>query len=328
MIKRTFTEQSLNGVFFDVERVPLTYETRLPNLFNSRISVEVPNNEALINKRTGQFLSVVSKRYNVITNKDAYDLASKIVGSYFPGATLDKFKTFNVVYPSTMTTCRMDFILPENFYNPFPTDGEDKWTPFIRISNSFNKTIRLSYEIGFCRWICLNGMIFGGNSIKLKVNHTEGNYYNAIMKQIREQSKKVQDAQTIWESLSRKLVGLRSFDVKEDDVLPLYCKAFDVSFEEERLTEKIKDNWKKRKSYLDNIRKDYFKEMGNNAYAVMNILTDFASHNVLGIYSDGYQRKVGNWVEDFIGSIKKPGFSLDSYLAGDPRKAAELIKNF
>ena len=50
--------------------------------------------------------------------------------------------------PQSISSCRIDLIIPYSQDNPF-ADKKDTWTPFIRISNSYNRTLVLKYEIGF-----------------------------------------------------------------------------------------------------------------------------------------------------------------------------------
>jgi hypothetical protein len=52
-----------------------------------------------------------------------------------------------------------------------PLWEKDKRTAFLRPSNSYNRTQLLRFE-GFCRWICLNGIIFGRKSIEFSYAHT------------------------------------------------------------------------------------------------------------------------------------------------------------
>lgn len=329
MIRRKFKEINLEEeAFFGVRRVPIYYLPEDISLKPCNGPVRIPNHTALLIEGTDSVLSVVSEQYNVITNKQACEFADLILPHIFQGVSIKQFKAFNIVTPSTMTTCRMDFILPENYYHPFSGNLEDKWTPFIRISNSFNRTLKLRYDIGFCRWMCLNGMILGERSITIGLNHNDRYYESEIRRQLLDQVNQLVEAKTIWDDLSKILVVMRNFMVPQDCVLPMYCKAFGVSLEKDDLTDIIKSNWKNRRKAIDETKGEYFKEMGYNAYALMNILSDYASAGVPKLYRDGYQRKLGSWVDEFGNSITDPHFSLDKYLEGKPMEMAELIESF
>jgi hypothetical protein len=59
-------------------------------------------------------------------------------------------------------------------------------------------------------------------------------------------------------------------------------------------------------------------ELGENAYAVFNVITDFASHPPVNrhVQRDRHslQRLAGRWLGSFPQRYREPGFSLDAYL--------------
>ena len=70
---------------------------------------------------------------------------------------------------------------------------------------------------------------------------------------------------------------------------------------------------------------DYYQQFGANAYAAMNVLTDFASYpeglgglNTVPVL----QSKAGAWIDDFVEASAKPGFNMTSYLGVDAIEAA------
>ena len=58
--------------------------------------------------------------------------------------------------------------------------------------------------------------------------------------------------------------------------LPMYCKAYGVTIDKKNITEKQKEIWAKRAAMVLNRSKIYFEELGNNAYALYSVLTDYA----------------------------------------------------
>ena len=65
--------------------------------------------------------------------------------------------------------CHIDLIHGSADFAPWENN---KWTVFIRIANSYNRTRRFRFELEFCRWICLKGIIFGIKYIDLNYAHT------------------------------------------------------------------------------------------------------------------------------------------------------------
>lgn len=69
---------------------------------------------------------------------------------------------------------------------------------------------------------------------------------------------------------------------------------------------------------IDQLTNDYFSALGEQGYAALNVLMDYASQPV-GVMSpenriDGYQRKAGDWINDFSQQIESREFSFEKYL--------------
>jgi hypothetical protein len=63
----------------------------------------------------------------------------------------------------------------------------------------------------------------------------------------------------------------------------------------------------------------YARELGENAYAVFNAVTEFASHPPANRHvhreRHSLQRLAGTWLSNFTQHCRQPGFNLTSYLA-------------
>ena len=64
----------------------------------------------------------------------------------------------------------------------------------------------------------------------------------------------------------------------------------------------------------------YFRELGPNAYAVLNVLTDFASHppenSRMRRDRPTLQRMAGRWLREFRDASKVPGFAMAEHIKG------------
>ena len=326
MIIRERQLVNLCDAFFPVVEEPISYGN-----FMGR-SIHIPGYKAIVDKTSGNTLSVVSTKYRLVTNKEAYDIADYVVGIIFPGKTLRDFEVFNVIMPKTKGSCRIDLIIPNNFNELFGNERES-WTPFVRISNSYNRTTTLKFEIGFCRWICLNGCIFDQMGVSFSLTHM-GDISKREIDRLIANAKHVGEISNLWATFEQKMIELRNINVNISNVLPIYCKVFDIKVtpaDRGKLTEAQKENLRAKAKQILKSSKDYFKEMGNNAYALMNVLTDYASfpewtanpNNVV----DGYQRKVGKWVDDFLKATKEKDFSLSKYLGDDYKDTADYLES-
>ena len=324
MITREVKFCNLDEAFFPVEEQPISR-----GKFWDR-GTRVPGYKAIVDIETGRTLSIVSRKYRMINNREAYEIADYVVRAIFDGKTLQDFQCYNILMPQTRGSCRIDLIIPNNFNLLFGSDKES-WTPFVRISNSYNRTMVLKYEIGFCRWICMNGMIFGQTGVTFSLTHLGRMTRTEIDKLIERSRKQIGDIGSLWNAFERKMQILHDTMLPSSSALAIYCKAFDIKVNKEELTVTQEEGLAMRAKQIVTASKEYFKELGNNAYAMMNVLTDFASFpewiNSRANYVDGYQRKVGRWVDEFIIEIQKPNFNLSRYIGVEYQNTAYYLES-
>ena len=69
----------------------------------------------------------------------------------------------------------------------------------------------------------------------------------------------------------------------------------------------------------------YTGDLGENAYAAFNIITEFASHPPVNrcVHRDrhSFQRLAGTWLSTFGEECRKPGFSVAKYLEEQAKAA-------
>jgi len=111
--------------------------------------------------------------------------------------------------------------------------------------------------------------------------------------------------------------------------LPLACKVFDVRLANDApIKQRRADELVKFRQAIADLASDYFVSMGEQGYAALNVLTDYASRPV-GVIApetmmDGYQHKAGDWINEFVEQIEKRDFTFEAYL-GEHLKTAEAI---
>ena len=312
MITRQNTGYDLNKAFFPVEERPISWDD-----YKSRRTRIIPGYKAIVDLDTGRTLSVVSSKYRLVLNQEAYKIADYVVRAIFNGKTLKDFQCFNILMPKTKGSCRIDLIIPNNFNQLFGSEKES-WTPFVRISNSYNRTMVLKYEIGFCRWICQNGMIFGQTGVTFALTHL-GRITNEEIETLIENSRKqIGNIGSLWNAFEIKMNTLKETPLPSSSALAIYCKVFNIIANKDKVTDAQEEILALRAKQIVTSSKEYFKELGNNAYAMMNVLSDFASFpewaNNKDNYVDGYQRRVGYWVDEFTTEAQRPDFNLSRYI--------------
>lgn len=313
MVKREWTPVDMNDAFFPVSEERVYWSDNYNNQHRIKDFV------ALVDER-GNTLSVVTKGYNLVTNVEAYHWADYIIKGVFDKLKLEDFECFKLYMPASRGSMYMDLFVPYRFNQPFP-DIDDAYVPFIRIENSYNKTVKLKYEVGFCRWICQNGAIIGRKSYQFSMNHSEwinGAKIDEIVKKARESIGSISD---LWSEFQQKLRMLRKYYVPLDLWLPIFCKVYRVSN-----AKKITPQQEKRIARVKTSIKGYSEELGNNAYGLFNVMTDFASYpdddNKHSFFTNSYQHKAGDWADEFLRKSAEENFEIYQYVGKDAIETA------
>ncbi len=304
-------------VFFPVELRPLYMPSNNAMGHHSRLGRHL----AVVDVERDEAFTVVTKDYALVTNRQAYEMADEVMRKVFQATGADDMDCLNVTMPKTRSFCHIDLIRKSSGFSPFEND---KWTAFLRISNSYNRTKLLRFELGFCRWICTNGMIFGQKSVEFRYAHTRQS-----MGRVKSFHDNIGDIRKIEAELSGKLCQLREFAVPEDAMLPIACRAFGISFKREDLGKGRRvESVMAMRDRIRELTGSYFSEMGGNGYAALNVLTDYATRPAGVIAPEasmhGLQQKATDWMEDFLSAIRNPGFAFEKYMA-EWRDSAELI---
>ena len=319
-IIRELKEANLQEPFFPVEERPICVEQFFGGFKN------IPGYKAIVDVESGTAISVVSRDYQLITNKDAYEIAIYLIPRLFQDKTISDFVPYNVRMVSSKGSCTIDLILPsvrtELFNNP-----NECFTPFIRISNSYNRTSRLKFEIGFCRFICLNGVIYDEIGFKFSVAHTKQQLGFRFDEIVEQGSKHLINVKSAWQQFELKLTKIREIQMPQSLILAMFCRAFDINIDSKKVSERQRETYANQVNKLISDGKEYFNELGNNGYAMFNVLTDFASHPpVNGFNINGYQRKVGEWLNDIVDAYDKKDFKLSEFI-GEYLDAASYLES-
>lgn len=312
-------EYGINDVVFPVGLNEVFVNTSQYDLFGKATSselVKANRYNAVVCKDSGYVFSIVGNDYKLVTNEKAIELGEECFRQVFKLTDISSMELFNIIMPQTRSFCHIDFIHKDARFSPF---DNDPWTPYLRITNSYNRTYALNFDLGFCRGICKNGVIFGKKNIKFKFTHSK-----------RAKDPKVEfllragDLAHLEKEFTESLYNLKRFHVPSNVVWPLCCKVFRIAIPDGN-NKRQNDIWQQKQNEILIMTNKYFKEIGENAYAALNVLTDFATRPV-GMISaeqriDSLQRSTGNWMGDFIKEIESRDFTFKHYLG----EYAELV---
>jgi hypothetical protein len=185
-------------------------------------------------------------------------------------------------------------------------DGEDH-SPFLSISYSYDHVNAINYEIGIYRWKCSNGLLLGMKTL-LKIKATPETifevdpHYNPCL------------LSKIEKEYERQVMILKNTELDENAVEALLTTALGDNI----WTDHKARNWKRKDGIIhggsmEQLISDYIGELGQNTYAVLNVITDLASNyydseeqeteNINKSITTA-QRKAGKWLERLINFIE------------------------
>jgi hypothetical protein len=241
-------------------------------------------------------------------------LGKQIHSKLFPNLKEDCFEIFNIIAPDSKSFCHIDIIDKNYTLNIWK---QELYVPFIRIHNSYNKSRSLQFDIGFCRKLCDNGMIFEQNAVNLKFSHIkeainlkdlEHINVNQLKKLEQEFIKKTKRSTEIeiprkyFVALAAKTLN-KTFNINETN--PTKKKIIDSNIEEFTKAIQMYSN----RYIID-------ENMNETAYAFFNVITDYSSNyeKTQVTSKNGLQTKCGEWINNIDQLITKPDFNWDKEL--------------
>lgn len=301
----------LNDVLFDVKLQDVFSEFRYPNtLF--KLPIGTPHYRAVVNQSNGQIISIVGRNYQLITNEKAIEMGKQIFTQLYPNVNPDELIPYKVVAPKSVASAHIDLIHQSV---DFKVWGQETWLPFLRTSNSYNRSIALSFEIGFVRKLCSNGVLFNKKSMKLKYLHTKSNRI-----EIQSDIKQIEAASNVF---TDQCTSLKNYTMPKELMFALVCQILNVGLELPN-----ESQFRKKMNSLENLVEltkvltaRYTNELGTNAYTAFNIVTDMVSHqdeykNLTGYYFNvrSYFAKPTDWMDDFSAKLNDKTFVYTDYL--------------
>lgn len=276
------------------------------------LKVRIPGYKAVVDTKSKKTFSVVSESYRLVTNGEALEFGKQAFNQLFDTVNTDALAIFNVIKPETRSYCHIDLIHKKYEVNIWKTEV---FLPYIRVTNSYNRSRALRFDLGFVRKLCDNGVIFERQAITFKFDHTR-----QVIKDKIDFGGQYGKLKALEQQFVNYMTGIKDIEVPRVHALPLMVKALDMKFDTSSEDEKKKLNAEKRLNefhgHASRLVNKYYRELGENAYAVYNAATEYASAppRTGGVnLINGMQKRVGNWVEEFAGQQQPINFG--DYLA-------------
>ena len=249
--------------------------------------------KAVVRGDTGAVFAVVSSRYELLHNSRALDLGKKAFVHLFPEASAADFIVFDIQKTRTGSACHIDLI-----HKTYSTEvwEQETWLPFLRVSNSYNRYRALSFDFGFVRKLCSNGVIFRKETIRARFYHTKGELEVDL-----DQDTNFKKLKELESEFSAHMKGLRNQSIAGQYLLPLSIFLLGLDFDLKGADAKKREHEKERLTdvvnSLSELIKKYVGDLGENAYTAMNAATDLATHSptIAGHFatSAGLQQQIG-----------------------------------
>jgi len=212
---------------------------------SSASGLSIPNKKVIINDSTNEPISVVGDGYKVVTNEQIFDGFTKAIDA--SGVNTDG-ATINVLKTPTGSRSMVNFLFPSE---SIKVSGDSSTTALqISALNSYDGSTRYITKAGGLRMKC----------------HSKNLDVDAGARQVMNMVQEFQNASEYWGRLL-------SRNVSADEARQVFFKF--LGLEGTPLPEAVQN---KRYLELCAIAKGYVNEMGSNAYALYNTLTDYISH--------------------------------------------------
>ena len=302
----------LKDVMFEVATRPL-----FVNIDNREMQVR--DSQAIVEIPSGRVVSVVGRGYRLVSHAEALGLAHDCARSAFPETRPGEWQVASVDAPSTGGTCFIDLAHNSaalDFSGLAAAEKPEVYGPFVRVTNSYNRTRALCFDIGYSRKVCKNGLILRSSLISFKMSHRLREIREAVKFEIAHDrlAKQKQEFQVFLGRLRACPVPSTAIAGFASDVL-----GFKAPPADQRSTEADRAAWESLRQVVAAASQRYEQDLGANAYAVLNVVTELASRppdNTL-VRRDRHalQRRAGEWTSDFSSKCAEEMFDLGSYLA-------------
>jgi len=305
--------------FFPIEEAPV-FTTVTRN--GKALDVRVPHKKALIAADSGDIVGIVGAGYKVFTNQQAVTLCHKFCLEAFPDTTPAEWTFVEGHGPGTRSWAAMDIHHRAHAMNLWGNEGgaSETFTPFVRITNSYNGTRALRIDVGFLRKHCSNGVIFEQDAATLTVPHTRQGIHSLKV------ARPFAGMAALSEEFRKTLSAVRSVEMKPCEAGLMVRHVTGWPQLPEKPSPWESDEQAKLDTDLESRLSGYFNDLGANAYAAFNTMTDIASRPP---HSPRFrrdrptlERRAGAWLRDFKAAATQPGFSMTTHLDSLTKPAA------
>jgi hypothetical protein len=303
----------LEEVLFPVEEHPVYVVVREES---GERRLAARHNKAIVDIASHRLLGIVGRDYRLVTNQEALAWAYECCRCVFPDTDRAEWDVSATDGPSTGGYCRIDLVhrtAALNFGDVRPGERPEAFGPFIRVTNSYNGLRALAFDIGFYRKVCRNGLIAPDTIVQFKFAHRRHLRVGIRFEVARDRLAKLQTR------MSEQFASLKKCRAPRTAFEPIVRTALMIRpLESTRPGTRDADEWASLSAHIHELCNRYAFELGETGYAVLNTVTDFASHpphnRHLRRDRHSLQRLAGTWLTTFARECAQPGFAIDRHV--------------
>lgn len=296
---------------FDIEEAPVFAAVTRGGVTEN---VQARHKKALIASDTGKIVGIVGDGYQVFTNQQAVELCQRFCREAFSDTSPSEWIYQMGHGPKTRSWTAMDIIHQSHTMNLIGIQGgpSEIYTPFARITNSYNGSRALRIDVGFMRKHCENGVIFEREAATVSVPHTRQGIHTIKI------ASPFSGMAALCDRFRETLNGVRSVGVSRDEALSLIHLVIGWPKLTENPNPLERSDQESLDADLGNRLDGYLHELGDNAYAAFNTMTDIAARPPQSTRfrrdRPNLERRAGAWLRDFNDVSSKPGFTIPGHL--------------
>ena len=282
---------------------------------------------AIVDREESHLFTIVSESYLLIDNKEAYWISLAIANYLFKKPDTNEnfdFFLFKKWLREDRASCEISICRVIDYNQPNLRDG---WCSGITMHNSYNKSVALTYYIGFFNRTFNISVLLPGNAISFKLKKDRN---ISIIKQIAKQLAQYDVTNFIRkkeQEFLKLLDDLKNSPMDSNLFLAFFCKFFRISRNTIERT-KREDEAREMKKFINERIKKYTDEYGQNAYAFLLAISDYISnYNNQRFYNSflSYHVQAGEWAKDYLKEVKEPNFSLYKYIGEEAINTASWL---
>lgn len=319
-LDKLFFPVGLHSLYFSIDRNASPME---PTMF---LGI-APKFRGVIDEESNHMFSCVTRSYHLITNKDAYEMG-RMVASIIFGDELLRYADIHGFVSKDGGYCYI-FIKFEKVLHIKET--QHCWKAFLRITNSYDKTKALSYELGF-ELETMNeqkipiGLLIPSLSLNFSVNHIWKP--DTIVKKLSEAANRQYQGRNVFADFEHMVDELLQIPIVDDEILALFCRLANIKKLD---TANPKDVVLAKLLYqLETTSKKWICKCGNNAYAALCTYAEFIINEYMeySFRDDNFAHYsvLGRFMEELIMAARKHDFTLYDFIGKDASEARKSIK--